>query len=67
MKFSAPRLLVVLVLGLNCLAVTVTGKTVDLGSAGAQSGDPAPATALIQQAIDEVAAAGGGTVVVVQS
>ena len=64
MKFSAPRLLAVLILGLNVLAAAVAGKTVDVGSAGAKPGDPAPATALIQRAIEEVAAAGGGTVVV---
>jgi polygalacturonase len=39
-------------------------RTVDLASAGAIPGDPTPITALLQRLIDEVSAAGGGTVVV---
>lgn len=49
---------------LACVTGSTAAKTVDLVSAGAKAGDPAPITALLQRTIDEVSAAGGGTVIV---
>lgn len=49
---------------LLAIVSTTAARTVDLGSAGATPGDPAPVTALLQRLIDEASAAGGGTVVV---
>lgn len=49
---------------LGCVAASAGAKTVDLVSAGAKAGDPAPITALLQRTLDDVSAAGGGTVIV---
>ena len=64
-----PRFLCLPLLRLVCtalasVAATVAAKTVDISAAGAKPGDPAPVTALIQRVIDDVSAAGGGTVII---
>ena len=46
------------------VAATAAAKTVDISAAGAKPGDPTPVTALIQRVIDDVSAAGGGTVII---
>ncbi|MCX6954566.1 MAG: glycosyl hydrolase family 28 protein [Verrucomicrobia bacterium] len=69
MKSSSPRVFAPVVFWAACLALAsvaapLTARTVDLISLGAKAGDAAPVTAVLQRAIDEASAAGGGTVVV---
>lgn len=61
-----PRRIATLTLAGLLLSLAAPGRarTLDLATAGARAGDPAPVTALLQQLIDEVSAGGGGTVVV---
>jgi polygalacturonase len=46
------------------LAATLPARTIDIAVAGAEPDAPTPVTAIIQRAIDQLSAAGGGTVIV---